>query len=129
MAEKLANREQLLLYLRIGKMIHEKIEKANWGAKILDKISVDLQQELPGIRGFSAVNLKRMRVFFREWDPYLQIGSTVLNQLQNSKNKTIIFSSAVPNQIQQKGKQLNNFEMPDKYRNVLPNIDDLKKIM
>ena len=110
-------------------MIHEKIEKANWGAKILDKISVDLQQELPGIRGFSAVNLKRMRVFFREWDPYLQIGSTVLNQLQNSKNKTIIFSSAVPNQIQQKGKQLNNFEMPDKYRNVLPNIDDLKKIM
>ena len=101
LAAKLANREQLLLYLRIGKMIHEKSEIAVWGAKILDKISVDLQQELPGIRGFSAVNLKRMRVFFREWKPYLQISSTVLNQLQDTKNKKLTFSSAVPNQLQQ----------------------------
>lgn len=101
LAAKLANREQLLLYLRIGKMIHEKIEKANWGAKILDKISVDLQQELPGIRGFSAVNLKRMRVFFREWQPYLQISSALPNQIQNTENNTIKFSSTVLNQIQQ----------------------------
>ena len=55
----MANREQLLLYLRIGKMIKEQSEKADWGSKILEKISVDLQYELPGLRGFSSGNLKK----------------------------------------------------------------------
>ena len=99
MAAKLANREQLLLYLRIGKMIHNKAENAAWGSKILDKISADLQQELPGLRGFSAGNLKKMRIFFEEWKPYFQITSTVLKQLQDTENEEFEFGSTLLNQI------------------------------
>lgn len=86
MAAKLANREQLLLYLRIGKMIHEKAENAAWGTKVLDKISTDLQQELPGLRGFSAGSLKKMRQFYREWKPYLVISPSVKSHLQSIDN-------------------------------------------
>ncbi|MFC2273060.1 MAG: hypothetical protein ACFNLX_01075 [Capnocytophaga granulosa] len=33
----------------------------------MEYISEQLQRELPGLRGFSATNLKRMRVFYEEW--------------------------------------------------------------
>lgn len=99
MAASLANREQLLLYLRIGKMIQEQIEKADWGSKILDKISVDLQQELPGLRGFSSGNLKKMRVFYNEWKLYLQIKPIGENKSLSIDSKNITISSAVLNQF------------------------------
>ena len=51
-AARLANREQLLLYFKTGKMISDKIKAQKWGAKILDQISADLQKELPGLKGF-----------------------------------------------------------------------------
>jgi len=58
-AARLVNKELLLLYYNIGKMLHEKIKQATWGYKVLQNISADLQKELPGLRGFSAQNIKR----------------------------------------------------------------------
>ncbi len=80
LATRLANKEQLLLYLRIGKMISEKISVEKWGTKMIDKISTDLQLELPGLKGFSTGNLKKMRIFYEAYSQDL-IGSTVSNQL------------------------------------------------
>ncbi len=99
MAAKLANQEQLLLYLRIGKMIQEKTENAVWGAKVLNKISADLQQELPGLRGFSAGNLKKMKSFYGEWKQYFVISSALPNQLQNTENNEFEFKSELLNKI------------------------------
>ncbi len=62
-AAKLVNRELLILYYKIGKSLSTKVEQEKWGAKVIDRISVDLQDELPGLRGFSARNLKKMRQF------------------------------------------------------------------
>ena len=56
---KIANAESLRLYFVIGKMIAEQAEKHKWGTKVLDDISIRLQQELPGLRGFSGSNLKK----------------------------------------------------------------------
>ena len=99
MAAKIANREQLLLYLHIGKLILEEAEKAAWGSKILDRISTDLQNELPGLRGFSANNLKKMRVFYREWQTYFRFTSNEIEQFHNQDNREIEFSSTLLNQI------------------------------
>jgi len=74
-AARLANREQLLLYVRVGKMLSEKIAAEKWGAKVLDQISTDLQKELPGLRGFSTRNLHKMR------------------QLHDTYNKSVIWPS------------------------------------
>ena len=60
--------------------------QAHWGAKALDSISERLQRELPGLRGFSSGNLKKMRIFYEEWQ-CLSIGSPLANQLQQLENK------------------------------------------
>ena len=83
---KMANMESLKLYFAIGQMIDDKLKIENWGGKILDKISARLQQELPGLRGFSGGNLKKMRVFYNEWRNSLPIGSSLTNQLVNEQN-------------------------------------------
>lgn len=83
-AARLANREQLLLYYFVGKKLQEKIDAAAWGDNILSQISNSLQNDLPGLRGFSPANLKKMRQFYDNYadlDSYL-IGSAVPNQLK-----------------------------------------------
>lgn len=72
-ANRLANKEQLLLNYRTGKNISEKIAMEKWGAKILDKIAEDLQVQLPGLKGFSASNLKKMRILQKHIPPYCKL--------------------------------------------------------
>jgi len=72
-AASLANRELLLLYFGIGEYISENTRNKNWGKGAIEIISNRLQQELPGLRGFSATNLKNMRIFFEEWKDYIPI--------------------------------------------------------
>lgn len=71
-AATLVNREMLSLYFGIGKFISENSRNNFWGTNALETISVRLQQELPGLRGFSPVNLKRMRLFYEEWESHVQ---------------------------------------------------------
>jgi len=66
-ATRLANKEQLLLYFKTGKMLSEKIAAEKWGAKVLEQISEDLQKALPGLKGFSYRNLKLMSQFAAEY--------------------------------------------------------------
>jgi predicted nuclease of restriction endonuclease-like (RecB) superfamily len=65
----LANRELLSLYYGIGKFISGNSREGFWGTGAIDTISQKLQQELPGLRGFSPVNIKRMRQFYEIWEP------------------------------------------------------------
>ena len=66
-AAKGVNRELLSLYFGIGRYISEHSRKGFWGTGAIEHISEQLQKELPGLRGFSARNLKNMRTFFEEW--------------------------------------------------------------
>ncbi|HVX00572.1 MAG TPA: DUF1016 N-terminal domain-containing protein [Candidatus Babeliaceae bacterium] len=59
-----ANKELIKLYWIIGKTIAEKQELNGWGSKIIEKLAKDLQNEFPGIGGFSKLNLFRMRAFY-----------------------------------------------------------------
>ena len=63
-AARLANREQLLLYFKTGRMLSEKVKAQKWGTKVLEQIATYLQSNLPGLKGFSFTNLKKMRQFF-----------------------------------------------------------------
>ena len=44
-----------------------KERQKNWGTSVLETISSQLRKELPGLRGFSASNLKNMRLFYENW--------------------------------------------------------------
>lgn len=61
-----ANKELILLYWEIGKIILQKQKKEGWGAKVIDKMSRDLTLEFEDMRGFSVRNLKYMRKFAEE---------------------------------------------------------------
>lgn len=87
-AARLVNKECLTLYFKIGKIISFKIREENWGSKILDNISRDLQNNLPGLRGFSPTNLKYMRQFYETY-AFLEIGQLATDQFKKSSKKLI----------------------------------------
>lgn len=66
-AVKAINQEQLALYYGIGRFISANTRNKNWGNGVVDGISKLLKQELPGLRGFGASNLKNMRIFYEAW--------------------------------------------------------------
>ncbi|MBQ7529686.1 hypothetical protein IJT10_07285 [bacterium] len=61
------NEKQLMLYYGIGKYISLNSRKGFWGKGAIDAISEKLDKELPGLKGFSARNLRNMRTFYDEW--------------------------------------------------------------
>lgn len=64
-----ANKEQLSLYYGIGRYVSQNSRNGFWGKGAIEAISQQLQKELPGLRGFSATNIKYMRSFYEEWSP------------------------------------------------------------
>lgn len=70
-AISLVNKQQLSLYYGIGRYVSENSRKESWGKGAIEQISGMLQKELPGLRGFSATNIRNMRIFYEEWDKVL----------------------------------------------------------
>jgi len=70
------NREQIILYWEIGKII---INNAEWGSKFIDNLARDIKLEFPNVKGYSVRNLKYMRKF-SEFVPNLEIVQTVSAQ-------------------------------------------------
>jgi len=66
-ALKAVNKELIGLYWDIGRMIVERQKDPSWGKAVVETLAADLQQEFPGIQGFSAQNLWYMRQFYLEY--------------------------------------------------------------
>lgn len=95
-AARLVNKELIKLYLEIGQKISLTSKQESWGSKVIEQISTELQNELPGLRGFSASNLKKIRVFSEFWMNHIEFSSALPNQLSEIKFSS---SSALPNHI------------------------------
>ena len=70
------NRELVLLYWQIGREILNRQAAEQWGARVIDRLSVDLRQEFPEMKGFSTRNLMFMRGFAEEFSE-----DTIVKQL------------------------------------------------
>ena len=68
------NQEMISLYFNIGKMIDIWQKELGWGAKVIDKLSLDILNEFPTMSGFSTRNLKLMVQFYKEYsnDEFVQ---------------------------------------------------------
>lgn len=64
-ALKAINQEQLALYYGIGRYISINTRKKNWGKGFIESVSEQLRKELPGLRGFSAPSMRKMRTFMK----------------------------------------------------------------
>jgi predicted nuclease of restriction endonuclease-like (RecB) superfamily len=58
-----ANSSLVLLYWQIGQIILTRQTNEGWGAKVIDRLSFDLKDSFPDMKGFSPRNLKYMRAF------------------------------------------------------------------
>ncbi|MBZ0158485.1 MAG: PDDEXK nuclease domain-containing protein [Alphaproteobacteria bacterium] len=58
-----ANSALILLYWEIGHSILQRQEQAGWGARVIDRLSHDLREVFPDMKGFSPRNLLFMRAF------------------------------------------------------------------
>ncbi len=61
------NAELVRLYWDIGRIIHERQQLEGWGAAVIPRLALELHNELPELKGFSARNMKRMLAFYREY--------------------------------------------------------------
>ena len=98
-----ANGESLGLYYGVGKYISEHSRNAAWGTGAIEHISSQLQQEMPGLKGFSAENMRKMRLFYEAWVDVFENCSAVSNELGivpiSSDIQPFIFRSTVSNEI------------------------------
>ncbi|HLX54065.1 MAG TPA: PDDEXK nuclease domain-containing protein [Aquella sp.] len=62
-AASIVNTEVIQFYWQLGKDIIEKQTNTAWGSKFLEQLSIDLQKEFQGAKGFSKRNLQLMRQF------------------------------------------------------------------
>jgi len=69
-AARQVNAVQLTLYYSVGKFVSENSRSGYWKKGAIDYISRRLQEQLPGLRGFSATNIKQMRLFYEAWSGY-----------------------------------------------------------
>lgn len=74
------NQELVHLYHHIGSEILERQTKQGWGAKVIDRLSSDLRESFPDMKGFSSSNLKYMR-FFAQTCPKQLISQQAADQL------------------------------------------------
>jgi predicted nuclease of restriction endonuclease-like (RecB) superfamily len=66
------NTELVKLYWDIGKAIAEKQEGERWGSQVIERLCKDIQNEFPGINGFSRTNVFRMQAFFQAYEKVAQ---------------------------------------------------------
>ncbi|MDP2807829.1 MAG: PDDEXK nuclease domain-containing protein [bacterium] len=61
------NRELILLYCDIGRMIAERQQREGWGAAVIPRLARDIHNELPEVKGFSERNIGRMIAFYKAY--------------------------------------------------------------
>ncbi len=66
-ALKAVNKELVGLYWDIGQMIVGRQDVEGWGEMVVEQLAADLRTEFPGVGGFSASNLWRMKAFFEAY--------------------------------------------------------------
>lgn len=79
------NKELILMYWEIGKMIIDKQSELGWGSKVIENLSKDLKKMFPEIKGFSLRNLKYMKKLASEYSDNI-IVQQVVAQISWSHN-------------------------------------------
>jgi predicted nuclease of restriction endonuclease-like (RecB) superfamily len=83
------NQELILVYWRIGDEILSREAKEGWGSKVIDRLSSDLRQEFPDMKGLSTRNVRYMRAFAKAW-PDLEIVQQLVAQLPWGHNTALL---------------------------------------
>jgi predicted nuclease of restriction endonuclease-like (RecB) superfamily len=95
------NLELLRIYWEIGKSILQQQEAEGWGAKIIDRLAVDLKTEFPDMKGLSVRNLKYMTAFAEAYPEFIRQS---LKKAQNIDNQSLKIVQVPLAQLDSSGK-------------------------
>lgn len=90
------NQEQLALYYGIGRFVSMNTRNKNWGKGFIEAISEQLRKELPGLRGFSAASLRKMRTFYEEWQMLSDNSFVETNKLADVESNSFVGTNELP---------------------------------
>ncbi len=88
-ALKAVNKKLVGLYWDIGRMIVERQDVEGWGKAVVEQLAADLRAEFPGVGGYSASNLWRMKAFFEAYTGREKLAPLV-REIGWSHNLTIL---------------------------------------
>ena len=83
------NRELIVLYWNIGNAIIKKQKREGWGAKVINRLEVDLKNLFPNATGFSTSNMKNMIRLAKAYTKE-EIGQQLVAQIPWGHNILII---------------------------------------
>lgn len=131
-----ANSGMIMLYWNIGNEILQRQKAEGWGAKVIDRLSRDLSEEFPEMKGFSPRNLGSMKKFASCWTNQEILQQVVAKipwrsnivlldklpdqesrlwyarkLLENGWSSNILDIMIGANLIERQGKAVNNFEI------------------
>lgn len=127
------NRELIMLYYNIGKIINE---HKSWGNKFIDNLAADIKLEFPNVKGYSVRNLKYMAKFAETY-PDEQFVQTVSAQIPWGQNIVIldkVADDAIRRwySLKDMSKPIGVSEykitnsLPEELANQLPSIEDIQ---
>ena len=101
-----ANAELILHYWEIGQEILANQNRQGWGAKVIDRLSADLQKAFPRLGGYSVRNLKYMRSLAEAWPERLIVqqlvaqipwghNCIVLDQVKDEATRTFYIQNTI----------------------------------
>ncbi|MCD4817245.1 MAG: PDDEXK nuclease domain-containing protein [Candidatus Cloacimonetes bacterium] len=79
------NSEMINMYWDIGELIYNRQKREGWGAKTICKLSKDIHNEIPEIKGFSERNIKFMVQLYKVYVVEYSIGKQPVSQLEKRK--------------------------------------------
>lgn len=139
-AARRINAVQLALYYSVGHYISVNSRVGQWGKGAIEYISKKLQEQLPGLRGFSATNIKQMRLFYEAWSANVRapMGESIAEDRTHIKSSVTtddlgiapeIGSFLSLPQLTEVAVYKTQDEMPEKLRRALPCMEDLRKFL
>ena len=90
------NKELLALYYGIGRFVSMNTRNKNWGKGFIEAVSEQLRKELPGLRGFSAASLRKMRTFYEEWQMLSDDSFVETNKLVDIESNSFVGTNELP---------------------------------
>lgn len=100
-AARSVSANQLALYFSVGGYISLNTRQQQWGSGAIKSISETLQKELPGLQGFSAESINKMRRFYEEWSAIV-FQSPLATKTENAIQQPMVgeIQSPVATQLQ-----------------------------
>jgi len=89
------NAEMLALYWDVGRIISQRQTEEGWGKNVIPRLSKDIRNELPEIKGFSERNLGRMVAFYREYRELIILPQPVAKLSAPDMSESIIVPQPV----------------------------------